>query len=62
MDKVFTKKLKRTSACKNCKAEIPKHAMVCPVCGAKNSYPEILAALIIGGMVIVALYVLYHLY
>jgi hypothetical protein len=60
MENTFTKELKRTTACNSCKAEIPKQSLVCKECGAKNTYPEFLAAIIIAGLGILALSALYQ--
>lgn len=60
MENVFTKQLKVTTTCKSCKAEMPKDNLVCHECGAKNTYPEFVAALIVGGLGALAMYVLYH--
>lgn len=58
MGNVFTKQLKVTTTCKNCKTEMPKNSMFCQGCGARNSYPEFLAALIVGGLGAMAMYAL----
>jgi RNA polymerase subunit RPABC4/transcription elongation factor Spt4 len=60
MGNVFTKQLKVTTTCKNCKAEMPRNSMLCYECGAKNSYPEFMAALIIGGLAAMAMYALFQ--
>jgi hypothetical protein len=60
MENAFTKELKSTTTCKHCRAEIPKHSLVCNECGAKNTHPEFLAALIATGLGIMALYALYQ--
>jgi hypothetical protein len=60
MGNVFTKQLKFTTTCKNCKAEMLKDSLACQECGAKNSYPEFLAALIVGGMGALAMYALFQ--
>jgi hypothetical protein len=60
MENSFTKELKSTTNCKACKAEILKQSLNCTECGAKNTYPEFLAALIIGGLGALALYSLYQ--
>jgi hypothetical protein len=60
MEKVFTKELRSTSTCKNCRVEMPKQSVICTECGSKNTYPEFVAALIIGGLGAMALYALYH--
>jgi hypothetical protein len=60
MENTFTKELKHTITCNNCKAEIPRQSMICKECGAKNTYPEFLAAIITGGLGILAMYALYQ--
>lgn len=60
MGNVFTKPLKATTTCKDCKAEMPRNNMLCHACGARNSYPEFMAALIIGGLGIMAMYALFQ--
>jgi hypothetical protein len=60
MEKAFTKELKHTITCKNCKTEMPKQSLACNSCGAKNTYPEFLAALIVVGLGVYAMLALYH--
>ena len=60
MVNVFTKDLKTTITCKNCKAEIPKQSLDCSECGAKNTFPEFVAAIIVGTLGILAMYALYQ--
>jgi ribosomal protein L40E len=60
MENAFTKELNSRATCKNCKAEIPKQSLTCNQCGTKNTYPEFVAALIVGVLGVLAMYALYQ--
>ena len=60
MANVFTKELKSTITCKHCKAETPRESLNCTSCGAKNTFPEFMAALIVGSLGVLAMYALYQ--
>jgi hypothetical protein len=60
MGNVFTKQLKVTTTCKHCKMEMLSNSIFCHACGAKNTYPEFLAALIVASVGVMAFYALFQ--